>query len=56
MIKTEIISINGVYFRRTYSDANFMIERDDAQYIDAIDPISSGRIYIETNELIEDDV
>ena len=54
MIKTEIIEINGTKFRRTYSDENFMIERDGVQYSEAIDPIGfEHRVYTETNIKIE---
>ena len=53
MIKTEIVTILGKQFRRTWSDAGFMIERDGAQYSEAVDPLDSGRTYIETNERID---
>ena len=32
MIKTELIMVDGRQFRRTWSDAGFMIERDGAVY------------------------
>ena len=53
MIKTEIITINGVQFQKTWSDANYLIERDGAKYSEAVDPIGAERIYIETNEPID---
>jgi len=53
MIKTEIITINGTNYQRTYSDANLIIERDGARYEEAIDPIGSGREYTETDVLID---
>jgi hypothetical protein len=54
MIKTEFIEINGMKFKRTYSDENFMIERDGVRYCDAIDPIEfEDRVYIETDEKFE---
>ena len=53
MIKTEIITINGTNYQRTYSDANLIIERDGAHYEEAIDPIGSGREYTETDVLID---
>lgn len=53
MIKTEIITINGVQFQKTWSDANYLIERDGAKYSEAIDPMGVERIYTETNELID---
>ena len=53
MIKTEIITINGIQFQKTWSDANYLIERDGAKYSEAVDPIDVERTYIETNELID---
>ena len=53
MIKTEIITINGVQFQKTWSDANYLIERDGAKYSEAVDPIDIERTYTETNELID---
>ena len=53
MIKTEIITINGVQFQKTWSDASYLIERDGAKYSEAIDPIDVKRTYTETNELID---
>ena len=53
MIVTEKITINGREFVRTYSDKNFYVERDGERYSEAIDPINSDRIYVETDEKIE---
>ena len=53
MIKTEIITIKGVQFQKTWSDANYLIERDGAKYSEAVDPIDIERTYTETNELID---
>ena len=53
MIKTEIITINGIQFQKTFSDANYLIERDGAKYSEAIDPIDIERAYTETNEPID---
>lgn len=53
MIKTEIITINGVQFKKTWSDADYLIERDEAKYSEAVDPIGVERIYTETNEPID---
>lgn len=53
MIKTEIITINGIQFQRTWSNANYLIERDGAKYSEAVDPIDVKRTYTETNELID---
>ena len=53
MIKTEIITINGVQFQKTWSDANYLIERDGAKYSEAVDPMDVERVYTETNEPID---
>lgn len=53
MIKTEIITINGVQFQKTWSDANYLIEREGAKYSEAVDPIDVKRTYTETNEPID---
>lgn len=47
MIKTEMIVINGNQYIRTYSD-KCHVERDGVQYAEAVDPLNSGREYIET--------
>lgn len=49
MLKTEVITIKGKDYSRTYSNECYMIERDGVQYSEAIDPITSNRVYIETN-------
>ena len=53
MIKTESITINGRRLQRTWSDAGFLIERNGAQYSEAVDPIDSGRTYTETEVPME---
>ena len=53
MIKTEIITINNIQFQKTWSDANYLIERDGAKYSEAVDPIDIERTYTETNEPID---
>ncbi len=55
MIKTEVITIKGKDYSRTYSDEGYMIERDCVQYSEAIDPIGSGRVYTETKIKIKED-
>lgn len=42
---------------KTYSDEGFMIEQvgTGIRYPEAIDPEEMGRLYIETDELIEDE-
>ena len=51
IIKEEMI-INEQVFIKTYSDNNYMIERDGVQYVEAIDPAECNREYIETNTII----
>lgn len=53
MLIKEIVTINGIEFNHTYSDAGFYIERDGVEYSDAIDPIDIEREYIETDRKIE---
>lgn len=55
MIKTEIITINGRRLQRTWSDAGFLIERDGAQYSEAVDPIGFDRVYEETTIPVEEE-
>ena len=53
MIKTELIMADERQFRRTWSDAGFMIEQDGAVYSEAVDPVEFDRVYTETDDLIE---
>lgn len=53
MIIQTTKEINGIMYDYTYSDSGFMIERDGVRYSEAVDPLDSGRIYTETDELIE---
>ena len=53
MIKTELITVDNRQLRRTWSDVGFMIERDGAQYSEAVDPVEFDRVYTETDVLIE---
>ena len=55
MIVTEQLIINGKQFTKTYSDSGYMVERENVQYSEAIDPIefASERIYTETDIPIE---
>ena len=56
MIKVESIVINERTLTRTYSDIGHYIERDGVQYSEAIDPADSGRVYIETDIPIEENI
>ena len=53
MIVQTTQEINGVVYAYTYSDSGFMIERDGVRYSEAVDPLDSGRVYTETDELVE---
>lgn len=53
MIISETIKLNDTNFTKTYSDAGFYIERNGIHYVEAIDPLGSGREYTETDTLIE---
>ena len=53
MINSETIKLNDTNFTKTYSDAGFYIERNGIHYVEAIDPLGSGREYTETDILIE---
>lgn len=56
MIQTEhfMTRSDGVELNRTYSDIGMMIERDGVRYSEAIDPVHSNRVYIETSEPVEE--
>lgn len=54
MIVTEILTISGKEFLRTYSDSGYRIKKTgtDEVYDEAIDPAEMGRTYTETDEPI----
>ena len=52
MIVRETIEINGKQYDYTYSDSGRRIYRDGVSYETAIDPLNSGRVYIESEEVI----
>ena len=56
MIVTEYYRtrVDGVVLNRTYSDTGMMIERDGVRYSEAIDPAELNRVYIETDEPIDE--
>ena len=47
MIIVETIELNGIQYKRTYSDT-YTITRDGVEYTEAIDPYVSDRVYEET--------
>ena len=53
MIIQTTKEIDGVMYDYAYSDSGYMIERDGVRYSEAVDPLDSGRVYTESNELIE---
>lgn len=50
MVITETITKNGVQLVKTYSDAGYRIRKVGTNeiYVDAVDPVGSGRTYVET--------
>ena len=55
MIVKTTKEINGIEYDYTYSDAGMMIERNNARYSEAVDPLNSGREYTETDQPIMDE-
>lgn len=53
MIISETIKLNDKNYTKVYSDAGFYIERNGVFYVEAVDPLGSGREYVETTMLIE---
>ena len=53
MITIETIELNGIQYKRTYSDT-YTITRDGVEYTEAIDPYDSDRVYEETETKLED--
>lgn len=58
MIVSEVYTVrsDGVTLIRTYSDIGMKIERDGQIYDEAIDPEGSGRVYVETDQPIEEEI
>ena len=53
MITVETIELDGIQYKRTYSDT-YTITRDGVEYTEAIDPYDSDRVYEETETKLED--
>lgn len=53
MIISETVKIDDKNYTKTASDSGFYIERNGIRYVEAIDPLGSGREYTETDTLIE---
>ena len=53
MIIQTTKEINGVVYAYTYSDSGFMIERDGAEYAEAVDVTDAPYTYTETETPIE---
>lgn len=53
-IRSDNVTIRGVSFVHTYSDAGHKIKQTETGYLyeDAYDPIGSGRTYTESDEYI----
>ena len=54
MIHTEVVTIRGTQYRRTYSDTHMLI-RDGVEYVEAIDQIDTDRVYAESMTHLEDE-
>ena len=52
MIISETVKIDDKNYTKTASDSGFYIERNGIRYVEAIDPLGSGREYTETDILI----
>ena len=57
MIKIETEEIRGIEFKKTYSDAGFLIRQDGTgiEYGVAYDPLGTDRPYTERDERIPED-
>lgn len=53
MIISETVKIDDKNYTKTASDSGFYIERNGVRYVEAIDPLASGREYTETDTFIE---
>lgn len=49
MIQKINFKLNNKDFIYTYSDKFVYIEREDVEYVDAVDPVGFNREYAETN-------
>lgn len=52
MVVQREITIGGVTYIKTYSDADKYVERDGVKYVEAIDPVGTDRVYTESEESI----
>lgn len=52
MIISETVKLNDKNYTKTRSDSGYYIERNGMRYVEAIDPLGSGREYTETDILI----
>lgn len=52
MIYTEIVTIRGRQFLRTYSDT-YTLMRDGEEFNEAVDPLDSWRVYTETDKPLD---
>lgn len=55
MIITELVTVRGREFSRTYSDAGCYVVRDGISYVEAFDPLDSGRTYTEGESIPAED-
>lgn len=50
------ITIDGVEYDYTYSDADRYIVRDGARYASAIDPLNANRLYEEGDQMPQEEI
>lgn len=55
MIHTEIVTIRGKQFRRTYSDTHMLI-RDSVEYEEAFDPVDTDMLYEESTTKLTEEI
>lgn len=56
MIRVEIINADGAMLRRTYSDDNrYVVRQDGVVYCEAVDPMDSDRTYTEGEQMPPED-
>lgn len=55
MLYTEVVTIRGKEYRRTYSDT-YMVMRDGVEYSEAVDPIDSDREYTESTTPLPEEI
>lgn len=55
MIRTETVEINGKQYEHVWSDANRLICRDGQSWTEVYNPLNTGRVYTEGDEIPDDE-